>query len=174
MLINPRLPLLCIVVGSFMGLWSGDQQVSIETVIAQAQAAKRKAYVQYESVVPTTNSVRDEPVVGAYEELKPPAVITHEEAAESTCPVRKPATSVVATTVSASVSNGFELPDHIAPGFYRAVNHEGQANIVQVFETDKNSDASARDFYMHESNDQRWYLIRLETPSVAQLPTFLN
>ena len=131
MLINPRLSLLCLVVGSFMGLWSGDKQPSIDMVIAQAMAEKQEMLAAAE---PAAKSV--EP----YEAVTIPVSQTTPE---------------------------LELPSHIAPGSYRAVNHAGEAQVVQVHEDAENRDVSARDFYTHEADGQRWYLIRLDNPAIA-------
>jgi hypothetical protein len=158
-----------------MGLWSGDKQVSIDTVIAQAMEAKRTAYVQSEKVVPVIDTYEEVVVDFPIEESLPPAVVTHEDVDQPAEVVDvQPEPVVVATTVSEATTGGIDLPDHVAAGFYRAVNHQGQANIVQVFDTDDNKDAAVRDFYMHESEGQRWYFIRLETPAIAKLPTFLQ
>ena len=131
MLINPRLSLLCLVVGSFMGLWSGDKQPSIDVVIAQAMAEKQEMLAAAE---PAAKSV--EP----YEAVTVPVTLTTPE---------------------------LELPAHVAPGFYRAVNHAGEAQVVQVREDAENRDVSSRDFYTHEADGQRWYLIRLDNPAMA-------
>lgn len=134
MLINPRLPLLCLVVGSFMGLWSGDKQPSIEMVIAQAKAESLEMVAAAESKRRAQNAYEDD---------------------------------VVLTSSSENVQADLDLPAYIAPGVYRAVNHRGDEQLVHVKSSDENRGAAGRDFYTHEADDQRWYLIRLDNTAVA-------
>ena len=54
------------------------------------------------------------------------------------------------------------LPAGIAPGRYQVVNHNGDAQILnlQAYELPQPV-APARDFYMNQQGSQRWYFIRL-------------
>ncbi len=171
-----------------MGLWSGDKQISPETVIAQAKAASQQVIVK--------NLYRDPDLVEvqiAYDEPVDPSVVaadtvpepiddvvgvdetevTKTEATKIVETTVAPSAKIVGRTVAATVSNDIKLPDHVAAGFYRAVNHKGQADIIQVLPTSLNANASSRDFYTHEVEGDRWYLIRLDVPSVAASPDLM-
>ncbi len=138
MVINPRVSVLVLVVGSFMGLWSQDAQPSAESVVAAAFAKRDALYAGgYESDLTTTTETIPDSEPGI------------------------PAMSVARTGSSLS------LPDYIAPGHYRAVNHDGAVHVVEVLEPAANRNASARDFYTHEINNDRWYLIKLDQTAVA-------
>lgn len=144
MLITSRVSFLCLFVASFMGLWSQDEQASHETIMAEAQARDTSAIVKQEEE--RANLVTET-------EAAPPIQVSHK--------VAEP----VATTTS-----DIEIPDYIAAGFYRAVSHSGEVQIVNVPKTDANSSLSARDFYTHETAENRWYLIRLDVKALATAP----
>jgi len=139
MFINPRVPFLFLLTGSFMSLWSQDVQPSAETVIADALAQRR-----FEAIT----AVDENPDTDA------------------SMPVL---TEPVETEIRLTGSD-LDLPDYVAPGTYRAANHEGDVSIVRVEETEDNHDLTARDFYTHETGTDRWYLIRLDRDAVAALP----
>lgn len=82
----------------------------------------------------------------------------------------QPVGSAVCETEFTVASTHMELPDYIAAGTYRAVNHEGEVSVVVVQQTEANENLTARDFYTHESGTDRWYLILLDHDAVAGLP----
>lgn len=126
-----------------MGLWSGDNQPSIEMVIAQAKAEARAEMLAKADAEDQPKPYEDDAVLTSSE----PAAI-------------------------ADIADDTELylPGHIAPGFYRAVDHEGRVQLVNVVEDEENRNAAKRDFYTHETDAQRWYLIRMNSPMMATSP----
>ena len=159
-----------------MGLWSGDKQVSPETVIAQAKAIAHRQMI-VENLY--RDAQREEMARDPYDEPVDATIIGNETVPEPTDTVEivddinvvpnevLPTAKVLGTTVAAKMSDDIDVPNHVAVGFYRAVNHTGQAKIIQVLPTSENENASSRDFYMHEVEGDRWYLIRLDVPTVA-------
>lgn len=139
MSINPRFPFLILLTGSFMGLWSQDEQPSAEMVIAQAFAQQRF------EMIASVDEKSDE-------DASQPELSDHVEAEVHTAGPK------------------LEVPDYIAAGTYRAVNHVGEVSIVEVGETVANENLTARDFYTHETGSERWYLIRLDAAAIATLP----
>ena len=97
----------------------------------------------------------------------------------TTAPHRRAARSHDAITVRRTSGSGVDrrhsrhrpvvqtmvpLPDEIAPGRYRAVNHSGQTQTVIVPTNAANSGTAlpARDFYMKRDGLDRWYFIRVD------------
>lgn len=144
MQINSRVAVLFFMVGSFMGLWSQDEQPAAEAVIAQALSERSATQMAVREIEPQESTV-----------------------------VRVPDSDQAAfTSISTAVIGGessLEVPAHVAPGLYRAVNHSGAVQIVRVQASEANESQLPRDFYTHDAGDQRWYLIRLNAVSSAAL-----
>lgn len=145
MLITSRVSFLCLFVASFMGLWSQDEQPSHETIMAEAHARDVSGIA---SRSPEGGSI----VADTRTNAAPVHIVHKAEVAEQ------------------AVLFDVDTPDYIAAGFYRAVSHSGEVRIISVPETDANRSLSARDFYTHETAEDRWYLIRLNTKVLAAGP----
>ncbi len=183
MLINPRLPFLFLFVGSFMGLWSQDVQPSAESVIAEAFARSNVQNIAVVDELPEPTEV-PEPVLA----VNAGSDLAETDSIPAVVPVSSPADEVVEVvkTVSSSPTEqavefptpveaestpfDLELPDTIAAGFYRAVNHAGQVRIVHIGQNEANAGVPVRDFYTHEIGYDRWYLIRLDAQVLALDP----
>lgn len=120
-----------------MGIWSQDQQPSVETVIAEARQIKQNTML-------AKAAKEADPYEGE---------------------VRRVSADV--TPVATNVVDTLNLDPWIPAGFYRAVNHKGDAKLIRILETAENRDSDARDFYTHESEGKRWYLIRLSKHAIA-------
>ena len=79
---------------------------------------------------------------------------------ESTAATASPTAVDVATSALA-------LPEGMAAGRYRLVNHRGEVRLVVVAPTAANQGVPSRDFHIHDIDGERWYLIRLDSPMTA-------
>ena len=139
MLINPRVSLLFLVVGSFMGLWSQDQQPSVETVIAEARAINKASMIaSYEADSRTV----------AQPDATPKAIRT-------------------VVPVSTTEVSSLDVDPTIPAGFYRAVSHKGDSKLIRVLRKPENLESEQRDFYTIEVDSKRWYLIRVNSTAIA-------
>ncbi len=150
MLINSRLSFLCLVVGSFMGLWTQDSQPTIEMVIAEAKARRHQA-VQLAQAEPQTEP-REQPVVPV-----PPAHADGHSGVH-----QRHGLPVAATSQTLASRPSLVVPNSVAPGVYRAVTHAGDVQIVLVEESTSRPAGSPRDLYTVDADGTRWYLIRLD------------
>ena len=107
-------------------------------------------------------------IADAFAQRRFEAIVAVDENASADASVSAPV-ETVEMEVRLTASD-LDLPDYVAPGTYRAANHEGDVSIVHVEETEDNRDLTARDFYTHETGTDRWYLIRLDRDAVAALP----
>lgn len=144
MLINPRVSLLFLVVGSFMGLWSQDQQPSVETVIAEARALKQASMMASSA--------------DAYEPSR----------SETATTVATSKFQRISTMVCSEV-NSLDVDPTIPSGIYRAANHRGESKLVRILQTPDNRLSEKRDFYTIDIENKRWYLIRLTKAAIAAI-----